>query len=65
MSGTHFELGVLSDDYRVLSRMQEIASEFNYNFQHWKTPADFEAEFSHAHDDFRLILAAITDSKSK
>jgi response regulator RpfG family c-di-GMP phosphodiesterase len=65
MSGNHFELGVLSDDYRVLSRMQEIASEFNYNFQHWKTPADFEAEFSHAHDDFRLILAAITDSKSK
>jgi hypothetical protein len=65
MGGNHFELGVLSDDYRVLSRMQEIASEFNYNFQHWKNPAEFEEEFSHVHDDFRLILAAVTDQKSK
>lgn len=65
MADNHFELGVISDDYRVLSRMQEIASEFNYNFQHWKTPSEFEGEFSHAHDDFRLILAAISDHKSK
>jgi hypothetical protein len=62
MSSHPQEFGVISDDYRILSRIQEIADDFGYTFKHWKTAAEFEADAS---SDFRIIIGAVTDPKNK
>jgi response regulator RpfG family c-di-GMP phosphodiesterase len=55
------DFGVLSDDYRLLSRIQELASEFNYTFNHWKNVD----ELMEATDDYRLVICAMNDPNSK
>ena len=56
-----YDFGVLSDDYRVLSRIQELSSEFNYSFNHWKNID----ELMEATDDYRLVICAMSDPSGK
>jgi HD-GYP domain-containing protein (c-di-GMP phosphodiesterase class II) len=56
-----YDFGVLSDDYRLLSRIQELASEFNYTFNHWKNVD----ELMEATDDYRLVICAMSDPNGK